>query len=277
MKDVFKGMGNTLKHLEVVHEVFENDENFAPEEKSDYYIYKQNEEKLREDLKKLSFCIQLYYEKGRQMILADFLEYIFLGRGYYSMKSREDRDYFIKAVLHFVNLLMGYEAMTVSSKLRRKFMEKLGEKIKEIKDEEYYEELKNFTMRVGLKKEETDAPPYLDRYFDSLLPKTAGGLWHELLVYIFLLRNNFGYIIPLLLSHRLMSLDGSIAPPDFLIISDDKRIYGVEVGTKKEIQSGSFSLQTAIPTATIDTINSRASDRCPYMQKVDTILRFCNK
>ena len=42
---------------------------------------------------------------------------------------------------------------------------------------------------------------------------------------------------------------------------------GVSVGTKKEIQSGSFSLQTAIPTATIDTINSRSSDRCPICKR----------
>lgn len=47
MKDIFKSMSNTLKHLEVVHEVFGNEENFGAEEKSDYRIYKQNEEKLR--------------------------------------------------------------------------------------------------------------------------------------------------------------------------------------------------------------------------------------
>jgi hypothetical protein len=62
-------------------------------------------------------------------------------------------------------------------------------------------------------------------------------------------------------------LDDHIVPPDFLIITSDKRIYGVEVGTKKEIQSGSFSLKTAIPTATIDTENSRTSDRCPICKR----------
>lgn len=267
MRDIFKSMSKTLKHLEVIHKVFGNEENFSPKEKSDYKIYKQNEDKLREDLDKLSFNIQLYHEKGRQMILADFLEYIFLGRGYYSMRTREDRENFIKAILHFVNLLMCYEAITVSNNLRKKILEKLGEKIGEIKDEGHYSELKDFTGAVGLKKEDTEAPPYLDKYFDSMLPKTAGGLWHELLVYIFLLRNNSGYIIPLLLTQRLMSLNSSLVPPDFLIITPDKRIYGIEVGTKKEIQSGSFSLQTAIPTATIDTINSRTSDRCPICKR----------
>lgn len=267
MKSIFESMKKTIKHLEVVHEIFCDKRNFRDEEKSDYNIYKQNEKKLREDLNRLALDAQLYSQKGRQMILADFLEYIFLGRGYYSIKSREDRENFITAILHFVNLLMCYEAMTVSYNLRKKFQDKLGDKIREIKEEKHYGELKDFTKKVGLKKEETDAPYYLDRYFDSLLPKTAGGLWHELLVYIFMLRNNFGYIIPLILSQRLMSLDGSIVPPDYLIISYDKRIYGVEVGTKKEIQSGSFSLQTAIPTATIDTINSRSSDRCPICKR----------
>lgn len=40
----------------------------------------------------------------------------------------------------------------------------------------------------------------------------------------------------------------------------------------KEKQSGTFSLQTAIPTATIDTINSRTSDRCPICKKW---IQFC--
>jgi hypothetical protein len=41
----------------------------------------------------------------------------------------------------------------------------------------------------------------------------------------------------------------------------------LNVSGNKEIQSGSFSIQTGIPTATIDTINSRSSDRCPICQK----------
>jgi len=106
-----------------------------------------------------------------------------------------------------------------------------------------------------------------------MLPKTAGGLWHELLVFVFLLRNDAGYIIPLLLAQRLIGLERNIIPPDFLIITHDKRLYGIEVGTKKEIQSGSFSLQTSIPTATINTINSRASDRCPICHRW---LQFCD-
>lgn len=267
MEDVFQEMKNALNHLDILHTVFVRGENFGSEEQLDYAIYKQNEDKLREVLGKLDFDKQLYNAKGRQMILADLLEYIFLGRGYYSMQSKRDRQNFVRAILYFVNLLMCYEVMTVSNKLRQKVLEELAKKMPELEDEEHYEELKDFTGTVGLKRGESDAARHLNNYFDSLLPKTAGGLWHELLVYIFLLRNDFGYIIPLLLSQRLMSLRGSIVPPDFLIITYDKHLYGIEVGTKKEIQSGSFSLQTAIPTATIDTINSRTSDRCPICKR----------
>ena len=260
-------MNNTIRHLEILHEIFAKKDNFRPEEKIDYDIYKQNEEKLIEILSRMNFSNQLYAQKGRQMILADFLEYIFLGRGYYSMRSIKDKEDFVRGILHFVNLLMCYEVMTVSDNLRKKILEELAKNNPEIGNEDHYTKLKDFTGSVGLKRGESNAPEYLDRYFDSFLPKTAGGLWHELLVYIFLLRNQIGYIVPLLLSQRLMSREESIIPPDFLIITSEKNIYGIEVGRKKEIQSGSFSLQTNIPTATIDTENSRVSDRCPICKR----------
>jgi len=267
MKDIFEKMRKAIEHLESLHEVFTNEASFNAEDKADYKIYKYNEGKLIEGLSNLNLSSQLYNEKGRQMILADLWEYIFLGRGYYSLKKTVEKQRFIKAILRFANMLMTYEAITVSDSLRRNVLEKLGSEIPEIKDENYYEELKDFTGKVGLPQRESDAPKYLNRYFDSLLPKTAGGLWHELLVYIFLLRNDIGYIVPMLLSQRLISKSGHIIPPDFLIITTDRSVYGVEVGTKKEIQSGSFSLQTKIPTATIDTENSRVSDRCPICKR----------
>ncbi len=66
--------------------------------------------------------------------------------------------------------------------------------------EELFEELVNFEGKVGLTDSESDASKQLNKYFDSILPKTAGGLWHELLVYIFMIRSNYGYVIPLLLT-----------------------------------------------------------------------------
>ncbi len=201
------------------------------------------------------------------MILADVFEYILLGRGFYVMKHREDKQKFIKGILHFVNLLMVYETMTVSKKLRKRFLVQLRQSIPEIADEELFNELGQFNDKVGLPASTTDAPPNLNKYFDKLLPKTAGGLWHELLVYAFLIRNNYGYVIPILLTQRFYSRDSHIVPPDFLLMTEDKTMYGVEVGRKKEIQSGTFSLQTNIPTASVDTENTRNSDRCPICQK----------
>ena len=267
MENIFTRMRQVIEHLEIYHKVFMDSNNFPNRERFDYNVYSSNEEKFREYLDRLNFDNQIYSSKERQMILADFIEYIFLGRGYYSIRTQDNKSDFIRTILYFVNLLMCYEVITVSDNLRRKILEELGDKIRMVREERYYNELKNFSGKVGPPENKTDAPGYLNRYFDSILPKTAGGLWHELLVYVFLLRNNLGYIVPLLLSQRLISLDDSIIPPDFLVITHDKRIYGIEVGMKKEIQSGSFSLRTAIPTATIDTINSRASDRCPICKR----------
>lgn len=267
MEKIFEEIKNTVNHLEILHNIFTNKDNFDITNKISFNIYMRNEELLNSTLEKLKFYDQLYNYKGRQMILADFIEYIFLGRGYYAIKKTEDKENFIKAILYFVNLLICYEEMTISNDLRKIFLKKLGTNIKNITKEDHYDEMMNFNGSVGLKKANSDATDSLDKYYDSFFPKTAGGLWHELLVYIFLLRNDIGYIIPLLLNQRLLSGKRYIIPPDFLIITYDKCLYGVEVGTKKEIQSGTFSLQTNIPTATIDTENSRVSDRCPICKR----------
>lgn len=267
MDDFFDNMDKAVSHLRVLHDVFKTKDNFANEEIIDYEIYKSNFESLTRVMGELELGNQLYGQKGRQMILADLLEYVLIGRGYYSLKSKEDREKFVRLVLHLVNLLMSYEMLTVSPTLRGKVLERWERYIPEISREEGFSELKNFEGKVGLKAGESEATKSLDRYFDSLLPKTAGGLWHELLVYIFLLRADVGYIIPLLLSQRLIGLQDALIPPDFLVITYDKNIYGIEVGIKKEIQSGSFSIQSNIPTATIDTINSRSSDRCPICKR----------
>jgi hypothetical protein len=257
----------SIEHLRVPHTVFSDKRNFTGHDLYDFELYKENEAKLAEALSNLDFESQLYAQKGRQMILAGVFEYIFLGRIYYSAKKAEKRPAFINAIMHFCNMLMCYEVMTVSPNLRDKFLTKLKSKIKSVGDEEHYKELKNFKGTVGLKQGESEAEKHLNDYFDTLLPKTAGGLWHELLVYVFLLRNDYGYIVPLLLSQKLLGYSDHLVPPDFLIITKDKRIYGIEVGMKKEIQSGNFSLRTAIPTAMVDTINSRTSDRCPICKK----------
>jgi len=273
MDRIFEKLKYAVKHLEILHGVFKNSENFSENESLDRDIYLENSEKLARVVGELSLDKQLYDQKGRQMILADLIEYIFLVRCYYSMQTKSDRQNFVRLILYLVNLLMSYETITASGNLRQRFLNQLNAQIPEVGSEERFNELLAHTGTVGLPASESDAPRHLNKYFDSILPKTAGGLWHELLVFIFMLRNNLGYIVPLLLTQRLMSLERYIIPPDFLIITHDKRIYGVEVGLKKQIQSGAFSLQTSIPTATIDTINSRVSDRCPICHRW---IHFCD-
>lgn len=279
MEAIFRKLKYSVKHLEVLHQVFKNAANFSDQEQVDRKIYLENRKKFKRVVNELGLEQQLYGQRDRQMILADLIEYIYLGRGYYSMQKRGDKkqkqakQHFVKLILYLVNLLMTYETLTVSQGLRKKFLKKLSLQIPEIKDEALFSNLLKHSGKVGLTRKASDASKQLDKYFDSILPKTAGGLWHELLVFIFLLRNDLGYIIPLLLSQRLIGLKRNIVPPDFLIITHSKQLFGVEVGTKKEIQSGSFSLQTSIPTATINTIDSRASDRCPICHRW---IQFCD-
>ncbi len=266
-------MQDANKHLLSLHEVFVDKSNFQPAEEHVFEGYEKHHREFNKLVEELGIDDQLYDSNGRQMILADYLEYIFLGRGYYSLKKREDKESFVRLILHFVNLLMSYESMTVSENLRKAFLNKLKASIPRIAAEDKYDNLYTQTGTVGLKSGKSDAPKRINRYFDSLLPKTAGGLWHELLVFAFLLRNEVGYIVPLLLTQRFIGSAGHIVPPDFLIVTHSKNIYGIEVGAKKEIQSGKFSLQTNIPTATIDTENSRTSDRCPICNRW---IMFCD-
>jgi len=171
MDDLFNNMDKAVRHLRVLHNVFQKKDNFANEEIIDYEIYKSNFESLKRVMNKLELSNQLYGQKGRQMILADLLEYVLIGRGYYSLKlkSKEDREKFVRLVLHFVNLLMSYEMLTVSPTLRGKVLEKWERYIPEISCEEEFAELKSFGGKVGLKAGESEATKSLDRYFDSLL------------------------------------------------------------------------------------------------------------
>lgn len=278
MKRNYDNLIKSVKHLQALNEVFSKPSNFS--DKNDWKIYKDNYEKLSKAISSIELFHQLYSEEGRQMILADILEYVFLARGYYALTGggsearKRKKSRFIEMILRFVNVLMCYESMTVDGKLRKKFLATLAGKIPDVGNEKLYAALIKFHGKVGLTAEESDADKKLNKYFDKMLPKTAGGLWHELLVFIFLLRHDLGYIVPLLLNQRFLSKSEALVPPDFLIITKAKNIYGIEVGTKKEIQSGSFALMTNIPTATIDTINSRSSDRCPICKKW---IPFCEK
>jgi len=263
LEKIFKKMDSALKHLYALHKTFVVEKNFNENEKWIYEIYKHNHDEFDRAVNDLKLDKELYSKEGRQMILADLYEYIFLGRGYYSLKKRKDRGKFIRLILRFVNLLMCYEILTVSDNLRNLLLEKLREDISELKSEKQFNNLKSFRGKIGLPRGEIKVPYELNKYFDSILPKTTGGLWHELLVYIFLIRNDIGYIMPLLLLQRIFGITDHIIPPDFLVFTYDKNIYGVEVGVQKELQSSSFIIKSKIPTIALNTIDSRISDRCP--------------
>jgi len=275
MKQFFKKLELSVKHLKALNDFFANAKNYQiPEEQDDLNIYQSNLAALVNDFSGINVFEQLYNQKDRQMILADLFEYILLGRGFYAIGTRKqnisNKQQFVKGILHFTNLLMCFESITVNTARRNLLLDFLAKRINSIKEEAGFNELRNYADEVGMPN--SGESKVISSYFDKLLPKTAGGLWHELLVYIFVIRNNLGFILPLLLHQKLYSKDDHIVPPDFLILTKDKRVYGIEVGIKKEIQSGSFSLKTAIPTATIDTINSRNSDRCPICKKW---INFC--
>lgn len=270
MNETINNLEKSVAHVRALIEFFGNPESYnLPQDENDKNLYQYNLDELKTDLSNLGLNSELYNQKNRQMILADLFEYIFLGRGFYAIGNNKrdfaKKELFVRAVLHFVNLLMCFETVTVETHRRNKLLDKLAEEINSLGDEASFTNLRDYAGDVGTPS--SQAGKAINKYFDKLLPKTAGGLWHELLVYIFILRHNLGYVLPLLLHQKIYSKTDHLVPPDFLVITKDKRIFGIEVGRKKEIQSGSFSLKTAIPTASVDTENSRNSDRCPICQK----------
>lgn len=229
----------------------------------------------------LSFSDEIYHQDNRQMKLADIIEYLFFSRGiYYIFQSNQfkaDRvSTFLELILRYVNLLMVFENITVDSKLRKAYLINL-EKI--AKNDFGYQELKKWTDPVGLPSQKTNSP---NEYFDTLLPKTAGGLWHEMLVFAFILKYDIGYIFPLLLTQKPISLKHKLSPPDLIVLHNKTfRYYGIEIGNLKERQSGGFMAPSGIPIIPIDTLNARVSDRCPSCSKwigicEKTITDFCN-
>jgi len=267
MEDIFENMNHTILHLMALNDTFLDKNNFDALTRGDFEAYKNNTEQLEKELSFLDYKGLLYQEKSRQMILSDFLEYIYFGRIYYGIVDKlENRSHFIKAILLFVNLLIYYEDLTCSDKLRKSFLQSLKEYIPEVTNEEKFEELKNFSGYVGI-SDRNDAGKELDNYFDTLLPKTAGGLWHELLAYIYVLRRDIGYIIPLFLTQKFIGLNDHLTPPDFLVIENKhKKMIGIEIGSFKERQSNTFMIKTGIPTISLDTRNSR-TDRCPICNR----------
>lgn len=271
MKQVYQNISISIKHLSILNETFSVDENFS--DKDDHELYIENLKEIELISRKIGFASELYSEDDRQMKLADVLEYIFFSRGIFSLIDNKNQlikknipDY-LKLILRFVNLLMLYEVMTTDVRLRKTYLQNLRKQLKVLAKEKNLKKLLKWNKWVGLTEKETPTGAPND-YFDSLLPKTAGGLWHEMLVFAFLLKYNVGYIFPLLLHQKIISLDQKLSPPDLIILhKKTNRYYGIEIGNLKERQSGGFMAPSGIPVIPLDTLNCRISDRCPTCKK----------
>jgi len=275
------------KYLRKLDETFKRRLNYT--DTKDYNIYSENIRRFEELINSkeykyenlkinavserrkeyTSFADEIYHQAGRQMKLADIIEYIFFSRGIYFLfqgdRFKEDRiKIFLEIILRFVNLLMTYETLTIDSQLRTSLLNNLNLIIRE----DYgFEELEAWHENVGLpKNQEPENSP--NEYFDSILPKTAGGLWHEMLVFAFILKYDLGYIFPLFINQKPISLNQKLSPPDLILLHKKTyRYYGIEIGNLKERQSGGFMAPSGIPVIPIDTLNARISDRCPICKK----------
>jgi len=285
----------SIEHLETLDSVFST---FDYPEKVEYL---RNQSKIQElnNIFPPPFTEKLYYgDDGRQMILNDIFEYIFSARGYFYMLENpevEKKKTFLKMVLYFINQLMIFESISVNQSLRNQVLDSLRNKIGEAffadaKSKKAYDGLKQFAGDVhfdtsdlnivpgdivqilGLRNSEK-ALKRFDNYSDSLLPKLPHGLWRELIVYIQLLRINAGYILPLLLSQRIISrIESPLKPPDFLVIKHTGELVGVEVGGGKETQSSNFS--TMLQCQMVTAQNLSIPPRCPICGKW---VGFCDK
>lgn len=247
-------LGVSVKHLAVLHGTLT----------AHYPEYREaNDKIMRMELG--DFGRELYAggKRGsglaRQMILADIFQYIFVGRGYFAaVRSAAQMRRFIELLFRVANLLILQENLSVRPKLRLRVIKALEKKV-DAQDfiepgyEGLTEEMNSLKAYDGwiVGQEGKD----FERTFDSLLPKRLG-LAVELIVFAMLLLKRYGYIVPLLLSQRLIRGGGHatgiesvdyLAPPDFLLLRDRGQVFGVEVGSAKDDQNAKFCAVTSIP------------------------------
>lgn len=298
----------SIKHLETIDEIFSE---YDHPQKS---IYVEIQKRITEiDNKWSSDSIspseQLYVggkkanQYSRTMILSDLMEYIITGRLYHFFlpdkrdpQKIEKKSDFIRIILLLLNQLFIWDSLSVNKKLRNEVLRKLEKEITAIfffkteSEKENHEKLLKVNEEIGVANLIIEDLPsiggdkqlrkILSDYYDSLLPKTGQGLWNELITYLYMLKSNVGYILPLLLTQRIYSYDQILKPPDFIVIDydntiksihinnepqigniSDQELIGVEVGRGKEAQSGDFSYETKQPALTVSSEN--IPPRCP--------------
>lgn len=218
-----------------------------------------------------SFSKELYVGRdGRQMILSDFLTYILTSRGCFWGYSQKNRQMYLKVILYIVNQLLLQEPITTKTctDLRKKFMRFMKKQgiehfFEDASCEQLYEKAMAFEGNLSYR----DKTRQLYYAVDSLLPKSIGTVI-ELIVYIYLIRHNCGYVAPLLLHQRLLSKESYLIAPDFLVIKGGK-IFGIEV---KQAWGDvpdhifTFSSETTIPVI-VARIPNTVPLRCPVCNR----------
>ncbi len=325
MKNLYNKLQTSVKHLEKIELVLNSDKMY-----------------LRE-LKKFNVIIPDLYDYiysenvfQNQMHLADIIEYIFMGRAYYLAIDNKSFDKLYQILVRACNLFFLQDSLISNNfKYRKKLIDELT-KLRNVvitKEERDYilgfnDSLAPQVNKYTKKKEEERADIY--KKIDGLMPKILG-MPKELVTYVHLIRRNLGYVIPLLLSQRLLKGKTDVdelkkeykksfkeilkqpigkilelteeyqidydtlislekkgknrktliyslerknirnnvewnAPPDFLIVTKNKKVYGIEVGSAKQRQENQFVATTGIPILTIFS-DVDCSYRCPKCKK----------
>jgi len=253
MDKLLKSLAVAGKHLTLLDRVFRK--NYSPyaeitQKLLDLPLYDELRKEVYAGGKKRGI-----HGYGRQMILGDLLQYIFVGRGYYfAVRGDEQRQTFIRVTMYVANQLILMEDVSVDVTLRNKMLDTLTQVIgsrffEDDRQEELFEELRHYKGRIV----PPDEGSAYDNTLDSMLPKRVGAI-PELLVYAHLIRKNYGYVAPLLHAQRLLGnagiSQGYIVPPDFLLLRSKGETFGIEVGRGKERQIGSFTTVTSMPVFT---------------------------
>jgi len=272
MKDIIFRLKVLVRHLELVDRFFYENED----------VYREFSDKMK-SLPHYGHLLDSIYVggDGRQMILADLLYYIILSRGITWMGTK-DKSECIKLLLYISNMVLAQEHLTQAMYLnmRRKFMEYLekimvkenlgnlffaDDRVKEI-----YEKTKNLDRDL----EYRGSTRRYYRILDSLMIKPVG-LAIELITYAHLLRFCKGFIIPLELHQRIFSKNEYLAPPNYLVILNDGRIFGIEVKQAAVAPEHIFQFmaKTGIPVL-LASIPREIPLRCPKCKKW---IMFCEK
>ena len=281
MKKLLDSLALAAKHLSILDNAFQN--SYKPysvisKKLQSIPLYDELRKEIYVGGKKLGA-----HGYARQMILGDLLQYIFTGRGYYfAVRGEEQRKAFISIVLYICDLLILMEDISVDGKLRNIVLVKLTKGI----GSDFFEDYEQQRLLAQLRNYKgfitPDEGKEYDNILDSLLPKRVGAI-PELLVYVYLVRKNYGYVVPLLHSQRLLGNKGYIVPPDFLLLRSKGEIFGIEVGRGKEQQIGSFSTVTSIPVFTtgIGSFDQPQPYRCGkclrWIIYCDEVIRLCSE